>query len=98
ARTTTTGRQVAFGFSLDDSDWLSQLSFPAFVATLVDWAAPRSWSHRASGCQVGATCNWPREAFAGSWQLLDPEGNLVTGLPMPTAVSDDALAAAVWLG
>src|SRR5690606_10566227 len=32
ARTTASGRQVAVGFSLDDSNWASQVSFPAFIA------------------------------------------------------------------
>ncbi|HEX7040942.1 MAG TPA: VWA domain-containing protein [Trueperaceae bacterium] len=98
ARTTTTGRQVVLGFGLGDTDWPSQVGFPAFVAALVDWAAPRAWSHGPGGCRVGEACPWPREAFAGGWELLDPAGSPVPGTPAPEAVEGDPLAAAVWTG
>ncbi len=98
ARTTTAGRQVVVGFGLDDSDWTSQVGFPAFVAALVEWAAPRSWSHDPGGCRVGESCPWPREAFAGGWQLLDPTGAPVEGTPAPVPVAGDPLADAVWTG
>src|SRR5690606_23255999 len=98
ARTTTAGRQVVVGFGLDDSDWTSQVGFPAFVAALVEWAAPRSWSHDPGGCRVGESCPWPREAFAGGWQLLAPTGAPVEGTPAPVPVAGDPLADAVWTG
>ncbi|HZW28922.1 MAG TPA: VWA domain-containing protein [Trueperaceae bacterium] len=98
ARTTTTGRQVLLGFDLEDSDWTSQVSFPAFVSALVAWAAPRTWSHVPGGCRAGEACGWPREAFAGGWRLLDPDGSVVPGTPTPVAVEGDSLATAVWTG
>lgn len=96
ARTTDVGRQVVVGFGLDDGDWSAQLSFPAFVAAVVDWATPRSWSHEASGCQVGERCPWPAEAFAGDWTLRDPSGAEVVGNVGPEIVEGDPLAHAVW--
>ncbi len=98
ARTTTAGRQVMVGFDLEASNWTAQVSFPAFVAALVDWAAPRGWSHVSGGCRVGERCEWPRAAFAGGWRLLDPEGEPLMGLPAPTPVAEDPLAQAVWEG
>jgi len=95
ARTTSVGRQVVVGFDLDSSDWHAQVSFPAFVASLLDWVAPRPAS---TGCRVGEPCSLPREAFAGGWELLDPAGRPVPGLPQPEAVSGDPLAEAVWRG
>ncbi len=96
ARTASTGRQVVVGFGPDDSDWSAQLSFPAFVAALVDWAAPRAWSHVPSGCAVGGRCPWPSDAFAGGWTLEDPAGSTVLEPDGPVDVEDDPLATAVW--
>lgn len=96
ARTSDVGRQVVLGFDLDGTDWDSQVSFPAFVARLMDWASPRSWSQVPGGCRVGETCDWPREAFAAGWELSDPSGRVVVGTPSPEALSDDPLANAVW--
>lgn len=96
ARTTNLGRQVVLGFGPDDGAWPAQLSFPAFVAALVDWASPKSWTHVPGGCQVGQACSWPRDAFAGDWVLKAPSGDEVrrpTGL---RPVTDDPLADAVW--
>jgi Mg-chelatase subunit ChlD len=96
ARTTDVGRQVVVGFGLDDGDWSAQLSFPAFVAAVVDWATPRSWSHDASGCRVGERCPWPAEAFAGAWTLRDPSGAEVARAAGPQPIEGDPLARAVW--
>jgi uncharacterized membrane protein len=93
ARTTSSGRQVVVGFGADDGDWTSQLSFPAFVAAVVDWAAPRVGQ---AGCRVGAACPWPREAFAGGWSLADPTGRTIAGDDALTPVAGDPLASAVW--
>jgi uncharacterized membrane protein len=96
ARTTTQGRQVVVGFGLSESRWAAQLSFPAFIAAIVAHAAPRAWSHEPAACRVGASCPWPREAFAQGWTLLDPSGRVVLDPPRPLEVSGDPLATAVW--
>lgn len=96
ARTTTAGRQVVLGFGLGDGDWAAQLSFPAFLAAVVDWAAPRAWSHDHGGCTVGAACPWPRAAFAGGWSLAGPDGARVVVPPAPRPTPGDPLAEAVW--
>ncbi len=96
ARTTADGRQVVLGFGLSDSDWSAQLSFPAFVAAVVDWAAPRTWSHQPSGCAVGERCPWPADAFAGGWTLRDPSGSSVVEPSGLRAVDADPLASDVW--
>lgn len=96
ARTTTVGRQVVLGFGLDDGDWAAQVSFPAFVAALVDWSATRSWSHDTGSCRVGLACAWPRAAFLDGWTLVDPSGVPVEGSLEARAVAGDPLADAVW--
>lgn len=96
ARTTDVGRQVVVGFGSEDGDWTAQLSFPAFVGAVVDWATPRSWSHEAGGCRVGARCPWPAEAFVGGWTLRDPSGTEVLRADGLRAVDGDPLARAVW--
>jgi Mg-chelatase subunit ChlD len=98
ARTTATGRQVVVGFGLGDGDWPAQLSFPAFIAAVVDWATPGASGAGVDGCRVGAACAWPREAFAGDWVLRDPTGAASVRPDALLEVSDDPLADAVWDG
>jgi hypothetical protein len=95
ARTTTSGRQIVLGFGVDDSSWPAQLSFPAFVAAVVEWSAPRSW-RAPGGCRVGDACPWPAEAFAGGWLLHDPAGSVVSAPLGLRDVGDDPAARAVW--
>lgn len=96
ARTTAAGRQVALGFALEESAWAAQLGFPAFVAALVDWAAPHRAGAQGAGCQVGAACAWPAAAYAGIEALVDPDGRTVTLGLAPRTSSGDPLATAVW--
>lgn len=96
ARTTTVGRQIVVGVDPVSSAWQSQLSFPAFVAEVVAWAAPRAWSHQPSGCRTSRSCPWPREAFAGDWVLVSPAGDEIAAPVLPRAVPSDPLADAVW--
>lgn len=96
ARTTSVGRQVVLGFGPGDGDWSAQLSFPAFLAAAVDWAAPRTWSDVPGGCQAGRACPWPRDAFRGTWVLHDPDGAEVARPTSLRPVVDDPLADAVW--
>jgi uncharacterized membrane protein/uncharacterized protein YegL len=95
ARTTSVGRQVVFGFGLDDSDWTSQVGFPTFVAALIEWVAPRVTRTHAV-CVVGRTCALPLEAASATSRLLDPEGSPVAYATRLRQVVGDPLASAVW--
>ena len=94
ARTTNHGRQVALGFGPEESAWASQLSFPLFVASLVEWARSTPAGEVAS-CVVGAPCPLPKEAYEGSWTLLD-EGGTRLASPVPLRAADDRYAERIW--
>lgn len=93
ARTTDRGRQVAVGFGLDASAWSSQVSFPAFVAALVEWAT--AGRPREEPCRAGRACALPRDAYAGAWSIRDPSGAVVARAAAMRDADDEA-ASAVW--
>jgi uncharacterized membrane protein len=95
ARTAATGRQVVLGFGLDDSNWASQVTFPAFISTLLDWV-PKVHLRGGDRCKVGVRCAWPRAAYGGAAELYDPAGGMVASLMGPATVTSDPLADAVW--
>lgn len=95
ARTTEHGRQVALGFGPDDSAWASQLSFPVFVAGLVEWARSTP-TGAVTSCLAGEPCPLPKEAYDGSWTVLDEDGAEVA-LPVPLDAADDRFAQRVWI-
>jgi uncharacterized protein YegL len=96
ARTTSNGRQVVVAFPLDESNWPAQLSFPAFVAALVDWATPGTSLSGNSPCRAGVPCGLPALAFGPDWQLLDPNGSIVMDSTIRIDVPDDPLAPTIW--
>ncbi|MBU1511549.1 VWA domain-containing protein [Myxococcota bacterium] len=72
-RTMPTGqRQVAIGFSLQDSDFVLQISFPVFMLNLVNWTM---------GSTPGFTATYPtgepREFFLDTNQLKYPDGTVL---------------------
>ena len=93
-RTTNTGRQVAFGFGPEESVWASQVSFPLFMASLVDWVRSTDGTGVAS-CSVGDACRLPSVAYAGAWELIDADGDTVASAA-PLKPAEDPFAASVW--
>ena len=72
-RTLPTGqRQVAIGFSLHDSDFVLQISFPVFMLNLVNWTM---------GSTPGFTATYPtgepREFFMDTNALQYPDGEIL---------------------
>lgn len=72
-RTLPTGqRLVALGFSLHDSDFVLQISFPVFMLNLVNWTM---------GSTPGYTATYPtgepREFFMDTNQLRYPDGDVL---------------------
>lgn len=95
SRTTDLGRQVAFGFGPDESAWASQVSFPAFIASLVRWSRSTDPTAVAT-CLAGRPCPLPREAFGAGWQIVDDEGAITAAAPPLQPVADPH-AGSVWL-
>lgn len=94
SRTTDAGRQVAFGFGPEASVWASQVSFPVFAASLVQWARSTATTDVAA-CLVGDPCPLPTAAFAGDWELIGSDGETVARAPI-LKPAEDAFAQRVW--
>src|SRR5690606_23359237 len=73
----------------------SQVGFPAFVAALIDWVAPRA-TRSLGPCVVGVACTLPLSAASEDARLVDPAGALVPHLDLLRPVVGDPLASGVW--